>query len=133
MGHTWLQKHNPDINWATGEVSMSRCSGTCCSGCREEIRKERRTQKLIARRILTCSEGETPTLLPDDQDDDKYTTSEFEEGDRIFVAIAEPLAEEICATSTISQRLAESFKLKNESNHASKESCGDAESFPERF
>ena len=23
MGHTWLQKHNPDINWVTGEVSMS--------------------------------------------------------------------------------------------------------------
>ena len=43
MGHTWLQKHNPDINWVTGEVNMSRCSG-----CREEIRAERRTQKLIA-------------------------------------------------------------------------------------
>ena len=37
MGHTWLQKHNPDIDWVTGEVSMSCCSRTCCSGCREEI------------------------------------------------------------------------------------------------
>ena len=33
MGHSWLQKHNPDINWATGEVKMSRCPGSCCSGC----------------------------------------------------------------------------------------------------
>ena len=38
LGHTWLHKHNPDINWATGEVKMSRCSGPCCSGCKEEIR-----------------------------------------------------------------------------------------------
>ena len=23
MGHTWLRKHNPDINWVTGDVKMS--------------------------------------------------------------------------------------------------------------
>ena len=45
----------------------------------------------------------------------------------------EPLTEEICATSTISQRLAESFKLKNESNHIPEGGCGDAEAFPEHF
>ena len=33
MGHSWLQKHNTDIDWVTGEVKMSRCSGSCCSGC----------------------------------------------------------------------------------------------------
>ena len=33
MGHSWLQKHNPDINWVTREVKMSCCSGSCCSGC----------------------------------------------------------------------------------------------------
>ena len=37
MGHSWLQKHNPDIDWVTEEVKMSRCSGSCCSGCRDEI------------------------------------------------------------------------------------------------
>src|SRR5271155_4746327 len=25
LGHSWLHKHNPEINWATGEVKMSRC------------------------------------------------------------------------------------------------------------
>ena len=25
LGHSWLRKHNPEINWATGEVKMSRC------------------------------------------------------------------------------------------------------------
>ena len=42
MGHTWLRKHNPDINWVTGDIKMSRCSGRCCSGCRDKIREERR-------------------------------------------------------------------------------------------
>ena len=54
MGHTWLRKHNPDINWVTGDVKMSRCSGRCCSGCRDEIREERREQKVQARRIADC-------------------------------------------------------------------------------
>ena len=62
MGHTWLRKHNPDINWATGDVKMSHCSGRCCSGCRDEIREERRERKIQARRIVDCSEGEIPDL-----------------------------------------------------------------------
>jgi len=24
-GHSWLLKHNPEIDWMTGEVKMSRC------------------------------------------------------------------------------------------------------------
>jgi len=132
MGHTWLQKHNPDINWVTGDVSMSRCSGTCCSGCQEEIREERRQRKLIARRISTCSEGDVPQLLSDDEEDDELNP-ESEDGDRIFVTAIGPLAEEIRATSTISQRLAESFKLKSESNPTLEETIGDAEAFPDRF
>ena len=30
LGHAWLKKHNPEINWVTGEVKMSRCSAHCC-------------------------------------------------------------------------------------------------------
>ena len=25
MGHSWLSKHNPEINWVTGKVKMSQC------------------------------------------------------------------------------------------------------------
>ena len=39
MGHSWLWKHNPDIDWTTGEVKMSRCLGRCCSGCKDEDRE----------------------------------------------------------------------------------------------
>jgi hypothetical protein len=30
IGHDWLRKHNPDINWETGEVTMSRCPQKTC-------------------------------------------------------------------------------------------------------
>ena len=40
MGHSWLQKHNLDIDWSTGEVKMSRCFGSCCSSCLDEIHTE---------------------------------------------------------------------------------------------
>jgi hypothetical protein len=109
MGHSWLQKHNPDIDWVTGDVKMSRCSGRCCSGCRDEIREERQTRKIEARRLSTCSEGDLPALIPDDEVDDEVD-SKIEDGDRIFVTALEQPAEDICATSTISQRLAEVFK-----------------------
>jgi len=29
LGHPWLVKHNPEINWHTGEVSMTRCPESC--------------------------------------------------------------------------------------------------------
>ena len=37
LGHDWLKKHNPDIDWTTGDVKLSRCplsaghSWTCAS------------------------------------------------------------------------------------------------------
>jgi len=110
MGHSWLRKHNPDINWTTGEVKMSRCSGSCCSGCREEIREERKTRRFIARRISDCSDGDLPALEPDEDDDEEEPEFPLEDGDRIFVTALEPPAEEIRASSTHSQRLAEAFK-----------------------
>jgi hypothetical protein len=30
IGHDWLKKHNPDINWESGEVTMSRCPRKAC-------------------------------------------------------------------------------------------------------
>jgi hypothetical protein len=110
MGHSWLQKHNPEINWVTGEVKMSRCSARCCSGCREEVREERKVRKKEARRVATCSSGEIPDLIRDEEDEEDDDTPEFEEGDRLFATGLDQPAEEVRATSTVSQRLAEAFK-----------------------
>ena len=29
LGHTWLAEHNPNINWRTGKVKMTRCPDYC--------------------------------------------------------------------------------------------------------
>ena len=29
LGHTWLVEHNPDINWHTSEVKLTRCPDYC--------------------------------------------------------------------------------------------------------
>ena len=42
--------------------------------------------------------------------DEEETPPEFEDGDRIFVTTLHRTPEEVQATSTISQRLAEAFK-----------------------
>ena len=31
LGHNWLKKHNPDIDWTTGDVKLSCCSPECKS------------------------------------------------------------------------------------------------------
>jgi hypothetical protein len=131
LGHSWLQKHNPEIDWVTGEVKMSRCSARCCSGCREEIREERKSQKVEARRIAACSAGDLPDLVRDDDDDDEGDDPEFEQGDRIFVAgLCQP-PEEVRATSTISQRLAEAFKRNSEPTPTLTDGPTSAEGIPD--
>ena len=31
LGHDWLKKHNPDIDWTTGDIKLSRCPPECKS------------------------------------------------------------------------------------------------------
>ena len=31
LGHTWLRKHNPDIDWVTRQVNLTRCPPECKS------------------------------------------------------------------------------------------------------
>ena len=128
LGHAWLKKHNPEINWVTGEVEMSRCSAQCCSGCRDEIREERRIWKAEIRSVAACTVGDLPELLRDDDDE-----PEFEEGDRMFATGLKGPMEEVRATSTISQRLAEAFKWNSELDHSSTVPNASAEGIPDRF
>ena len=104
----------------TGDVKMSCCSGRCCSGCRDEIREERREQKIQARHIVDCSEGEIPDLDRDDKDDEDVD-AEIEDGDQIFTTGLHQPLEEIRAASTISQCLVEAFKRNRDSPDTKKD------------
>ena len=44
LGILWLQAHNPEINWETREVKMTRCPPLC--GRNEKLKGERRVKKV---------------------------------------------------------------------------------------
>jgi hypothetical protein len=130
LGYSWLQKHNPEINWETMEVCIMRCL-TGCRICRDELRAVQRNEKL-AISILQLHEGPTPSIcaidseewhgdngydladdddLPDlslDSDNDDDNEDELEEGDCILYTMFAPVGE-IRAGSTVSQRLVEAY------------------------
>jgi len=29
LGHNWLVKHNPEVNWKNETIRFTRCSGSC--------------------------------------------------------------------------------------------------------
>ena len=52
LGMLWLQVHNPDINWETGEVKMTRCLPLCRRNTK--LKKESKVKK--GRRVVTLEE-----------------------------------------------------------------------------
>ena len=48
----WLQAHNPEINWKTGEVKMTRCPLLC--GRNTKLKEEKRAKK--GKRVVTLKE-----------------------------------------------------------------------------
>ena len=122
LGHSWLQKHNPEINWTKGEVQMSRCPPPCCSKCRNELQQERITQKAEARRIDICSIGPVLEVNHDSEDDSEIDATDpenepisIEEGDQILATgLLPPPSMDIHVSPTISQWLAEAFQTDTE-------------------
>jgi len=48
----WLQVHNPEINWETGEVKMTRCPSLCGRTKPRRIEKRKRVAILEEKRIV---------------------------------------------------------------------------------
>jgi len=118
LGYTWLKNHNPEVNWQTGEVQMNRCPPRY-EGCRA-IRKERASQrKMETRAVNVCRSGPPPEYAEDSEEDEtplRICEVEYEQGDRLFMTriLPEPAAEDLRATSTISQKLAEEARRASE-------------------
>ena len=53
LGHPWLTKHNPDINWETGEIKMTRCPSECRIRHIQLQRQRRQRRKLKVRATTT--------------------------------------------------------------------------------
>jgi len=111
LGHSWLWKHNPEIDWVTGEVKMSRCPPCCCSRCRDEAWEERIAWKAEIRWTEAVSDGPVPELHTNSKEEEPEEAEEpIKPGDCIFTIGLVPAPAEIRATSSVSQCLAEAFK-----------------------
>jgi len=60
LGMPWLAAHNPEINWETGEVKMTRCSPLCG---RVKIKKKKKE----GRRVVTLEEEKIVRWVIDDK------------------------------------------------------------------
>ena len=107
LGHPWLSQHNPQVNWKTGEVIMSRCPSECQLHHIQSQRRWREHAKL-ARQVTVSKDAEMDSPHINTQvPASRLPLDEplVEEGDHIMQAIFPPM--HVKAGSTVSQRLAE--------------------------
>ena len=67
LGFTWLQEHNPEINWQTQKVVMSQCPDKCHT-CRMDIQKQRQEQQKVDCLIQVYHSGPHPLLSEEDSE-----------------------------------------------------------------
>ena len=65
LGMPWLQAHNPEINWKTGEVKITRCPPLCGRNTRLKEEKVRKRVK----RVATLEEEKIVRWAVDDKED----------------------------------------------------------------
>jgi hypothetical protein len=79
LGYNWLHNHNPEINWQTKDVKMSRCP-LQCSTCRVEDKHNRMIRKLTTSQINACRSGAFPMMTEEDEDESpQVNTDETDE------------------------------------------------------
>jgi hypothetical protein len=125
LGLPWPKAHNPEINWVSGDVKMTRCPARC-QQCHTKVREERKQAAREAHNIRACHMGPfpRPTVeveeVPDEEDsadddedvpDKEDADNAVEEGDRVFMMAIRPDDEvvDICTTGNFLQRLAEAY------------------------
>ena len=47
LGHNWLVKHNPEVNWKTGTIKFTRCPGNCTMMHKDIRFNARRTKDMV--------------------------------------------------------------------------------------
>jgi hypothetical protein len=74
LGYNWLCNHNPEINWQTKEIKMSRCP-LQCSTCRVEDKRDAKMQKSTTSQIKACRSGAFPTMVEEDEDESPHVNA----------------------------------------------------------
>src|SRR5918999_558660 len=74
LGLTWLWEHNPEVDWETGEIKMSRCPQKCRT-CSKEEKEEKKLGKKKEEKLRVCRSGSMPELIEESEEEEE------EEGD----------------------------------------------------
>ena len=108
LGHTWLRKHNPEINWTTGDVRLTRCIERHCKGCQEVSRERKKAARIEDAAIFACRTGPHPSASIEDEEEEEDSTEpipepsdlpfDLEDGDRMWATGLLLEAKEIRAT-----------------------------------
>jgi hypothetical protein len=133
LGYNWLCNHNPEINWQTKDVKMSRCP-LQCSTCRVEDKRKAKMRKSTTSQINACRLGVFPRMAEEDEDESPHMDTDetdeeaqdtglafddnldsdivnviIEEDDRVFMTMVYPVDPHhfVCASSTLSGHLVE--------------------------
>jgi hypothetical protein len=134
LGYNWLCNHNPEINWQTKDVKMSRCP--LHSTCRVEDKHDTKRRKSTTSQINACRSGAFPTMTEEDEDESSQVNTDetdeeaqdtgpafddnldsevddftIEEDDCVFMAMVHPVDPQhfVRASSMVSGRLAKAF------------------------
>jgi hypothetical protein len=75
LGYNWLRNHNPEINWQTKDVKMSRCP-VQCSTCRVEDKCNVKMWKLTTSQINACWSGAFPMMVEEDEDESPHVNAD---------------------------------------------------------
>jgi hypothetical protein len=75
LGYNWLQNHNPEINWQTKDVKMSRCP-LQCSTCRVEDKHNVKMRKSTTSQINACQSGVFPMMTDEDEDESPHMNTD---------------------------------------------------------
>jgi hypothetical protein len=81
LSFTWLHEHNPEIDWKTKEVQMSRCPPQCLT-CRTKAKVKRQVERAATAQIHACCAGSFPVLIKEIINKDSYPPEGVSEPDR---------------------------------------------------
>ena len=72
IGHTWLHKHNPEVNWKTGQVVLSRCPPSCQESPSLVTPRAPLTKTTVSKEeeecVLEPGDGIFAVYLPDEEE-----------------------------------------------------------------
>ena len=121
LGHMWLMEHNPEIDWCMGDITMTRCLASCrlkttderdWLNCVSADKTQRQLKSHLHQQVHMEEVPESQPTCTRTKPPPGFACPDLDEWDRdnpLLVQFIGAWPEEIRATQTISQKLAEAL------------------------